>query len=160
MPLSRGRAWHRADLIAIIDSFDAMWNAHDLDAVLEIFTEDATVVIEHREADRPRVFTGIVEIREMLKLWLPAYTVRSRSHYIDGDRVIWMAVGSTDHRSSYVEEITAKCEATVRGDKIVVLNISIPAEHESRMECRSRQGAPVRGFISDDLAEIRGASFW
>src|ERR687886_2090891 len=70
LPLSRGRTWYEIDLVAIIDSFDAMYNAHDLDAVLQIFTEDVTVVIKHREADRPRVFTGIVEIREMLKLWL------------------------------------------------------------------------------------------
>lgn len=148
MPLRRGRTWHGTDLVSVIDSVDAMWNAQDLDAVLEIFTDDAIVTVLRGGHERPRVVIGREQIREMFRPWLPGSRVRSRSHYVDGSRVIWICVASRehDHREGF-EEITVKCEAVVRRDEIAMLTISLAEQRTAGLGCQS-QSRSVKGWES------------
>ncbi len=139
MPLRGGRTRYGTDLVSVIDSLDAMWNAQDLDAVLEIFSGDAIVTVVQGGHDRPRVFIGLEQIREMLQPWLPGSRIRSRSHYVDGNRVIWVAVASRDHdRGGGLEEITVKCEAVIRCDEIAMLTISLAEQHTTGIGCQTR----------------------
>ncbi|CCF84106.1 hypothetical protein NITHO_3090006 [Nitrolancea hollandica Lb] len=142
MPLRGGRTRHGTDLVSVIDCFDAMWNAQDLDAVLEIFTNDATVTVVRGGHECPRVFIGPEQIREMLQRWLPGLRICSRSHYVDGDRVIWVSVASRDHdHVEGFEKITAKCEAVIRHDEIASLTISFPKQQTTSIGCQTRSGS-------------------
>ncbi len=139
MPLRGGRTRYGTDLVSVIDCFDAMWNAQDLDAVLELFSGDAIVTVVRSGHERPRVFIGPEQIREMLQPWLPGSNVRSRSHYVDGNRVIWVAVASRD--GDHVEDcydITVKCEAVIRHGEIAMLTISLADQHMAGIGCQTR----------------------
>ncbi len=140
MPLRGGRTWHGPDLISVIDRFDAMWNAQDLEAVLEIFTDDAMMTIIRSGHERPKVIIGREQIRELLRPWLPGSSIRSRSHYVDGDRVIWITVAyrDYDHFQGF-DEATVKCEAVVRGDEIAMLTVSLAEQVKGKRDHQSHQ---------------------
>jgi hypothetical protein len=122
-----------------------MWNARDLDAVLEIFTGDAIVTVLRGGHERPRVFIGSEQIREMLQPWLPGFRLRSRSHYVDGNRVIWVAVASRDHNHGEgPNEITVKCEAVIRHDEIAMLTVSLCDQKTSGIGCQTRSHSAQR----------------
>ena len=161
MPLAMGRTWHGTDCVSVIDCFDAMWNAHDLDAVIELFTVDAVVTIVGCERGIPKVFAGPEQIREMLRSWLPVCTIRSRSHHMDGGRVVWMALIRADPGPQLgVREIAAKCEAVVRGQNIASLTVSIPSEREARLECPARKGVVSPASRSRSAPEAWVTRYW
>lgn len=139
MPLRGGRTWHVTDLVSVIDRFDAMWNAQDIDAVIESFSDDAMVIVVRSGHDRPKVVVGRDQIRDTFRTWLPGSTIRSRSHYVDGGRVIWVCVASRhDDHSEGSDEVTVKCEAVVRGDEIAMLTVWLIGQSESKLVRHSR----------------------
>lgn len=154
MSFRGGRTWQgtdfeAVDFVSVIDRLDAMWNAQYLDAVLEIFTDDAVVTVVLGGQERPKVITGRKQIRELLRPWLPGSTIRSRSHHVDGDRVIWISVASwdQDHRQD-LDEISVKCEAEVRGDCIAMLTVTVHGQPQARLNHRSRHDNPSNGSAS------------
>jgi hypothetical protein len=68
------------ELIAIVEVFNAAWNAHDLDAIMSFFTDDAVLRVltpPSSDTGEPSPFNvagaGKQQIRDMAKGFLPGY---------------------------------------------------------------------------------------
>jgi len=119
---------YMADPVSVVKAYDAVWNAHDVEGVLDFFTDDAVVRIEPAPPDEFRgVYTGKEQIRAgYVEPLMAGFHVESRDHQVAGhqegvgDRVIWTAVVSGDFFRQIGAEppVESSAEAVVEGEKI------------------------------------------
>lgn len=84
------------NLTALVDAFDASWNAHDEEAILEWFTEGAVVSMCPAPPGQPDTYHGKEEIIGWVHQTLPGFHVESRSHGELGDTVTSDVTIATD----------------------------------------------------------------
>ncbi|MCC9075552.1 ester cyclase [Litorilinea aerophila] len=97
-----------------IQSFDAAWNAHDVDAVLAFFTDDAVITPVPPLPGGPEKFTGREEIRGFIQLLMPGFRVKSENIQVSGTTVTWwFAVYSDFFQSLGVNPVTGMGEAVL-----------------------------------------------
>jgi hypothetical protein len=130
-----------ADLVAVIDAFDAMWNIHDLEGILNCFTDDAMVTLIQRPDEGPTVYHGQAAIRTLVQTYLPGGYIRGRSHYrAETDRLVWMARVSADcFKQLGVDWIEWKAEATVRSGKIASYTVTPTSESLAKLDTAKRR---------------------
>ena len=117
-----------ADALSVIHALDDACNAHDLDAVMALFAEDA--VVRHTPPpDGVGVYHGTQEIRHWFEPQLPGFHVDSRDLRVDGDMVRWSALMTQDllRQIGQTEPVAAEAEAVVRAGKIVAFTVTNPA---------------------------------
>lgn len=105
--------------LAVVRALDAACNAHNVDAVMALFADDA-VVRQTPPADGVGVYRGKAEIRSWMETQLPGFHVDSRDHRTSGDTVSWTARMSNDllRQIGRSEVVVDHAEATVREGKI------------------------------------------
>ena len=74
------------DPIAIIESYESAWNAKDLDAVMEHFTDDAV------ETNGAGTFTGKAEIRGIYEQANVIFSMDCQNYQVDGNSVTYDCV--------------------------------------------------------------------
>jgi SnoaL-like domain len=128
------------DLIAVIDTFHAMWNSHDLDGVLGFFTDDAVVTFVQSPDEDPTVYRGQAAIRTLVRTYLPAGHICTRSHYrADADRIVWMAKVSADcFQRLGVDWVEWKGEAILGGRRIAAYTMTLTPESLAKLETAKR----------------------
>jgi len=100
----------------------AAFNAHDLDAIMALFADDAVLEMPRGPEPWGRRFVGRAAVRDGLKArfdGLPDVHYGSDSHYLDGDMGIsqWTVTGTMKNG----ERVEARgCDFySFRGDKVV-----------------------------------------
>ena len=74
------------DPLSVVQALDAACNAHDLEAVMSLFTDDA--VERHTPPpDGVGVYRGKEQIRSRFEPQLPGFHVTSRDHQTTGETV-------------------------------------------------------------------------
>jgi ketosteroid isomerase-like protein len=133
------------DPLRLIDDFDAAWNAHDEEAVLNLFTEDAVARLVPAPPEEPEANKGKDEIRDFVGRHMPGFRVESRDHQVAGhheevgDRVIWESTVSSERfRDLGAEEVEGTAEAIVKGGKIESFTFSL--SHETLNSIRAAGG--------------------
>ena len=127
-----------ADPVAVMNDFDAAWNAHDVEGVMAFFVDDAVARLEPPLPDESGgVYTGKEQIRSgFVQPLMPGFHVESRDHQVAGhqegvgDRVIW---ASTFYGEAFKEmgadpPIEGASEAILQGGKIefFAFTLSLP----------------------------------
>jgi hypothetical protein len=130
-----------ADPVSVVKDFDAAWNAHDVERVLDFFTDDAVVRMEPHPPDEfGGVYTGKEQIRAgFVEPLMPGFHVDSRGHQVAGyqegvgERVIWTAAVSGDFFRQMGGEppVESAAEALVQGDKIRCFSAINPEQLET-----------------------------
>ena len=107
------------DPVAVVRACDAAWNAHDLEAVMACFTDDA-VVTQLPPPPDGGVYRGKEQIRRWVAAVLPGFHVDSREHRASGDTVTWTASvrGDLFREMGFSQPFEADAEAVVRAGKI------------------------------------------
>ena len=119
---------HDADALSVIHALDAECNAHDLDAVMAFFAEDA--VVRHTPPpDGVGVYHGTEEIRRWFEPQMPGFHVESRDHRAQDDTVRWSAMMTQDllRQIGPTGPVAAEAEAVVRAGKIVAFTVTNPS---------------------------------
>jgi ketosteroid isomerase-like protein len=120
---------------ALVDAFDAAWNAHDEDAIMDWFTEEEVVSISPSPPGHPDTYHGKEQIRGWVRSTLPGFHVESRSHGEVGD--------------------------TVTTSDVTVVMDSLPIESADAMVATVFEGRKVRAmravFTPETLAKMRSA---
>ena len=100
------------DPLHLIDAFDAAWNAHDEEGVINLFTEDAVARLVPAPPEEPEAYEGKEEIRYFVQRHIPGFHIDSRDHQVAGhqegvgDRAIWEATVSSERfRDLGAEEV-------------------------------------------------------
>ena len=116
------------DPVSVIKDYDAAWNAHDVEAVMAFFADDAVVRMEPAPPDGSGgVYTGKERIRAgVVEPLMPGFRTESRDHRVAGhqegvgDRVIWASTVWGDFFGQMGAEppVKATAEALVQGGKI------------------------------------------
>jgi hypothetical protein len=125
-----------------MDRFDAAWNAHDEEGVLDLFTEDAVARLEPPPPGEPTAYRGQSEISDFVRRHMPGLRVESRDRRIAGhqedvgDRLIWESTVSSDRfRELGADEAEGTAEAIVKGGMIESFAFSL--SHETLTKMRS-----------------------
>ena len=111
-----------AGRLATLKALVAAFNAHDLDAIMALFADDAVLEMPRGPDPWGRRFVGRAAVRDGLKArfeGLPDVHYGADSHYVDGDMGIsqWTVTGTMKNG----ERIEARgCDFySFRGDKVV-----------------------------------------
>ena len=92
-------------------AFDALWNAHDRDAILERVGGDA--VVELSPAPPPPArgrYAGKAEVTEFLDQFLPGFQVESRNFRTEDRQIAWEFTAANDaFRTMGVERFGGTC---------------------------------------------------
>jgi hypothetical protein len=118
-----------------LDAIDDLWNGHNLDGVMDTFTDDAVVKFVPPPPGAPEVATGKAQIRSIIASLLPGFRVQSTNHRLAGDRVTWIATASNDaFRSIGVDSVDASGEAALSGERIRAFTITFTPETLARLQ--------------------------
>jgi ketosteroid isomerase-like protein len=133
------------DPLRLIDDFDAVWNVHDEEGVLNLFAEDAVARLVPAPPGEPDAYEGREQIRDFVRRHMPGFHVESRDHQVAGhheevgDRVIWESTVSSERfRDLGAEEVEGTAEAIVKGGKIESFTFSL--SHETLDSMRAAGG--------------------
>lgn len=133
------------DPLRLIDGFDAVWNAHDEEGVLNHFTEDAVARFVPPLPGEPEAYEGKEEIRDFVQRHMPGFHVESRDHQLAGhqeevgDRVIWESTVSSERfRDLGADEVEGMAEAIVKAGKIESFTFTL--SHETLDKIRAAGG--------------------
>ena len=125
-----------------LDGVDALWNSHNLEGVIDTFTNDAVVKFVPPPPGAPEVATGKEQIRPIIASLLPGFHVESTNHQLAGDRVTWNATASNDaFRSLGIDSVDASGEAMLRGEKIESFTITFTPETLARLQAAMASAA-------------------
>jgi SnoaL-like domain len=126
--------------LRVVDGFDAAWNAHDEEGVLDLFTDDAVARLVPAPPGEPDAYEGKEQLMDFVRRHIPGFHVESRGHQVAGhqegvgDRVIWEStVSSERYRILGVEEVEGTAEAIVKGGRIEYFTFSLSNETLGRM---------------------------
>lgn len=128
------------DPLRLIDGFDAAWNAHDEEGVLDLFTEDAVVRLVPAPPGELEAYEGKEQVRDFVRRHMPGFRVESRDHQVAGhhegvgDRVIWESTVSSERfRELGADEVEGAAEAIVKGGEIESFTFSLSHEALGKM---------------------------
>lgn len=132
----QGRA---ADPVALVQAFDAAWNAHDVDDILAFFAEEATVRLAPPLPGAPEISTGREQIRAFVRAFVSGFQVESSGHTVRGTSVGWRSRVSADaFRALGVDSTECSVEATVRDGRIAGFTVSFTPETLARLQAASQ----------------------
>jgi ketosteroid isomerase-like protein len=121
------------DPITLAQSFDAAWNAHDMNAVMGFFADDAIVRLAPPPPDGG-IYSGKAAIRAWAETLMPGFHVESTAHCATGDQVTWsFRVSCDSFQAMGVNPVTGRADALVRGDKIKSFTVTFDEATASRM---------------------------
>jgi len=114
--------------VSVIERLDDACNAHDLESVMSLFSDDAEVR-QTPPPDGAGVYRGKEQIRRWFEPQLPGFHVDDHEFESTGDSVRWSAKVSMDLLKQIGQEgpVGARNEATVRGGKIVSFIVTNPS---------------------------------
>jgi ketosteroid isomerase-like protein len=115
--------------------FDGAWNRHDMDTIMQFFTDDAVVNLAPPPPGAPPTFRGKEEIRSFVQTFLPGFHVESRNLQVKGDTVTWHWTVSADaFRQLGADPAEGTSEAVVQGGKIQSFAVIISPETLAKMQ--------------------------
>lgn len=127
--------------ISVVEDFDEAWNAHDEEAVLRFFDDDAVLKLEFSALGEPEVYAGKEQIRGFVRTHMPGFHVESRDHQVAGhqeevgDRVIWESTVSSDSfRNLGVDPVEGMAEAILKEGKIESYTFTLSQETLAKMQ--------------------------
>jgi hypothetical protein len=133
--------------VSVVEDFDAAWNAHDEDAVLDFFADNAVVKLEPPAPGEPEAYTGKEQIRAFVQTYMPGFHVESRDHQVAGyqegvgERVIWESTVSSDSfRSLGVDPVEGMTEAIFESGKVKSFTFTLSQETLAKMQ---EAGGPI-----------------
>ena len=116
------------DPLSVVQALDEACNAHDLEAVMSLFADDAEV--RHTPPpDGVGVYRGKEQIRGWFEPQLPGFRVASRDRRAAGDTVRWSALVTDDllRQIGQDQPVEARIEAVVRAGKIASFSVTNPS---------------------------------
>jgi hypothetical protein len=147
------------DPVAVIQSFDAAWNAHDVERALKFFTDDAEVRFMYPASfPEPDTYAGKDEIRRLLEGYLSDnFHMQSHDYRISLNEVTWQySAASERFRQLGTDAVEGAAGAAFDHGKIKRLTVSFSPDSTAAITSGlDRAGVP--GPISEGLAGINDA---
>lgn len=123
-----------ANISSMIEYFIGVWNAHDVDSVVEFFTDDAVLTIVPALPTMPDAYAGKQQILGFIQANMPGFSVEARDYEALGNTVTWLAViSSAGPWLLGVTPVTAMAEAVLDRGKIRSLTIILSEESVTRL---------------------------
>lgn len=140
----------------VIQSFDAAWNAHDVERALKFFTEDAVIRFMYPAPyPEPDTYTGKEEIRQLLEgFFRDNYRVQSYDYEVSLNQLTWKYRAASERfRQLGLDEADGSSGAAFESGKIKRLTIAFSPDTTARLAAGlDRAGVP--GPISEGLAGL------
>ena len=147
-----GSSQSETDLIAIMESYEAAWNAKDLDVVMEHFTDDAV------ETNGAGTFQGRDEIRGIYEIANEVFSMDCQNYQVDGEIVTYDCVMTIyDNRGVFGERYETVFEDGKIKSNIMIgtfvpdIPISVTAE-PIVLATPTPLNEPLHVIINDDMA--------
>ena len=123
-------------LIAIAKDLEAELNDHDLDRVVNRFTDDAIVTFFPSPPPAlPRQAHGKAEIRQLTDRLIPGFRIASREYALSERQVTLDATVSTDTlRSLGIDAVDVTAEVAVDGDKVSAFIVTFSNDAMERLQ--------------------------
>jgi hypothetical protein len=113
--------------------FEAAWNAHDADAVMDFFTDDAVVKLEPPSPEGGS-YNGKEEIRNFVRDYIRDFHAESSDHReTEEGKVSWSSEVNA-HPFGGLNPVEGMAEAVFREDKIESFTFTFSAATLKRME--------------------------
>ncbi len=130
-----------ADLSSVIrDQLGPAINDHDLDRVLQCFDDNAVINFNVAPPGLPNTLKGKNDIRRFFEMFMKGMHVEPISFKTQGDRVEWTGRLSNDMlRNSGLKEVETTNWATIKNNKIVSFNPSLPSNVTQALQQQGTQ---------------------
>jgi ketosteroid isomerase-like protein len=139
-----------ADPQAVFDGFHAAVNAHDVDAALAFFADDA--VVQFPNQPPPNTYRGQAEIRAWLKGDADQHIqVTTEQLKMSGDTLSWIAKVVTDDVRGSGITIEGPAEAVIQGGKIKSFSFTLSDATLAQLQAATPQpqALPSTGGLPD-----------
>jgi ketosteroid isomerase-like protein len=125
-----------ASPLAVARDFEAELNDHDLDRLVECFTEDAVVTfIPSPPPTLPRQVQGKAEIRQLADRLMPGFQIASRDYALGTHQVTLDATVSTESlRSLGILSVDVTAEVAVAGGKVSAFTLTFSNDAMARLQ--------------------------
>ena len=122
--------------LVIAQDLEADLNDHDLDRVVEYFTDDAVVTfIPTSPPALPRQAQGKAEIRQLTDRLISGFRMASRDYALGEHGVTLDASVSTDTlRSLGIDAVDVTAEVAVHGDKVSAFTLTFSNDAMERLQ--------------------------
>jgi hypothetical protein len=123
-------------LLTVAQDFEAELNDHDLDRVVNCFTEDAIVTfIPSPPPTLPRQVQGKAEIRLLADRLMPGFQMASRDYALGTHQVTLDATVSTESLSSLgISSVDVTAEVAVDGGKVSAFTLTFSNDAMERLQ--------------------------
>jgi hypothetical protein len=123
-------------LLTVAQDFEAELNDHDLDRVVDCFTEDAIVTfIPSPPPTLPRQVQGKAEIRQLADRLMPGFQMASREYALGTHQVTLDATVSTESlRSLGISSVDVTAEVAVDGGKVSAFTLTFSNDAMERLQ--------------------------
>lgn len=123
-------------LLTVAQDFEAELNDHDLDRVVDCFTEDAIITfIPSPPPTLPRQVQGKAEIRQLADRLIPGFQIASRDYALGRDQVTLEASVSTESlRSLGISSVDVTAEVAVHGGKVSAFTLTFSNDAMARLQ--------------------------
>lgn len=122
------------DWVAVIQAFDAAWNAHDLNAVMGYFDDAAIIQLAPPPPDGG-IYSGKPQIQAWVEGLLPGFHVDSSDHCVTGDEITWrFRVTADTFRGLSADPVEGTAGARFVGDKIRSLTLTFDSATAARLQ--------------------------
>jgi hypothetical protein len=135
---------------SVFDGLHAAINAHDVDAALAFFADDA--IVQFPNQPPPNVFRGKTEIRA----WLQGdadqnIRVQTEQFEVAGDRMTWIGKVDVDDLRPLGITIEGPAEAVVQNGKIISFTFTLSQETLAKLQAATAQpqSMPATGASVD-----------
>jgi hypothetical protein len=123
-------------LLTVARDFEAELNDHDLDRVVDCFTEDAIVTfIPSPPPALPRQVQGKAEIRQLADRLIPGFQIASRDYALGKHQVTLDAIVSTESlRSLGIDSVDVTAEVAVADGKVSAFTLTFSNDAMDRLQ--------------------------
>jgi ketosteroid isomerase-like protein len=125
-----------ASPLSVARGFEAELNDHDLDRVVDCFTEDAVVTfIPSPPPSLPRQALGKAEIRQLADRLMPGFQMASRDYALGNHQVTLDATVSTESLRSFgIDTVEVTAEVAVADGKVSAFTLTFSNDAMARMQ--------------------------
>jgi hypothetical protein len=123
-------------MLRVARDFEAELNDHDLDRVVDRFTEDAVVTfIPSPPPSLPRQVQGKAEIRQLADRLMPGFLIHSRDYALGAHQVTLDAIVSTESlRSLGIPSVEVTAEVAVADGKVSAFTLTFSNDAMERLQ--------------------------
>lgn len=137
-------------ILALLNRYDAAWNAHDEEGVLSAYADRVTITVSPPPPPPLRAtYQGIAEVRQWVQAMMPGFQIVTTGHQVNGSTASWQfTVRSDGLRRLGLDQASGTSVAVIENGRIVTFRPTFDVATVERMKAASTASLTVRSTLT------------